>query len=224
MERFTSFDFGLSALTALFHEDWVRLGGVEGVVHSYLSVGEDIAADEAQRKEAAELKRDVTKLADSSLSDRRIETLVSMSTSWNYRFRDEGTGRTFLGRVSRVCQRWQDTYGYVSAEDDQAWFSLDAVNEVRNAIANTPLRIPDELRRYFESNVMEMRDALDVCAQSASPDLAFRILLRTHVSNFIPVSRDSRVEYEKIASRLALGEDLISSLDFLTLDTALESD
>ncbi|MFJ8601563.1 hypothetical protein ACIREM_23190 [Streptomyces shenzhenensis] len=223
MERFTSSDFGLSGLAALFHEDWIHVGGVEEVVYSYLSVGEAPVADEAQQKEAAALERDVAELAGSSLSDGRIEMLFSMSTSWNYRFQGDETGRILLGRIGRACRRWQAIYGCVPVEADAAWSSQVVVNEVCDVIAKTPLQLPGEFRRYFGSEVSELRDALDDCVRSASADLAFRFLLRIHVANFIPVDHSAWVRYEGIACRLALGEDLLSSLEFLSPNTGPRS-
>ncbi|MFE4608472.1 hypothetical protein ACFRK5_08935 [Streptomyces niveus] len=218
MERFTSFDFGLSGLTALFHEDWIHVGGVEEVVYSYLSVGEASVADEAQLKAAAGLERDVAELTASSLSDGAIEMLFSTSTSWNYRFQGDVTGRVLLGLIDGVCRRWQATYGRVSAEADAAWSSRGVVDVVCDVIAETPLQLSEEFRRYFGSEVSEMRDALEACVRSASADLAFRILLRIHVANFIPVDRSAWVRYLEIADRLELGEDLMSSLEFLSPD------
>ncbi|MFD8965405.1 hypothetical protein ACFV0C_10430 [Streptomyces sp. NPDC059568] len=223
MERFTSFDFGLSGLAALFHEDWIHVGRVEEVVYSYLSVGEASVADEAQQKEAAALERDVVDLAGSSLNDGRIEMLFSMSTSWNYRFQGDEKGRVLLGRISRACRRWQAMYGCVPVEADAAWSSQAVVNEVCDVVGETSLQIPEEFRRYFGSEVTELRDALDACARSASADLAFRLLLRIHVANFIPVEHSAWVRYEGIASQLALGEDLLSSLEFLLPDTGPRS-
>ncbi|MEV7616162.1 hypothetical protein [Streptomyces sp. NPDC089799] len=218
MARFTSFDFGLSGLSALFHEDWIHVGGVEEVVHSYLSIGEALVADEAQQKEAAALEHDVAKLADSSLSEVDIEMLFSMSTSGNYRFQGDETGRVLLGRIGEACRRWQAMYGCVPVEVDAAWSSRVVANEVCDVIAETPLQLPGEFRRYFGSDVSELRDALDACVRSAATDLAFRLLLRIHVANFIPVDRSAWMRYEGIAYRLALGEDLLSSLEFLSPD------
>ncbi|MEU0786830.1 hypothetical protein ABZ341_35350 [Streptomyces sp. NPDC006173] len=219
MERFTSFDFGLSGLAALFHEDWILTGGVEEVVDSYLSVGEAPVADEAQQKETAALERDVAELAGSSLSEGRIEMLFSMSTAWNYPFQGDETGRVLLGRIGRACRRWKAIYGWVPLEADAAWSSQAIVNEVCDVIAKTPLQLPEEFRRYFRSEVSELRDALDACVRSASAELAFRLLLRIHVANFIPVDRSAWARYRGIACRLALGEDLLSSLEFLSPET-----
>ncbi|MFF4225405.1 hypothetical protein ACFYZH_21430 [Streptomyces abikoensis] len=218
MERFSSFDFGLSGLLSLFHEDWSQVGGVEEVVFSYLSVGEAVVADEAQRKEAAALGRDVAELADSCLSDGSIEMLFSMSTSGNYRFEDDETGRTLLSRIGKTCRSWQETYGCVPAEADAAWSSQEVLNEVCDVISSTPLRLPGEFCSHFGSGVAELRDALDACARSASADLAFRLLLRIHLANFIPVEYAAWVRYENIASKLAFGEFLLSSLEFLSAD------
>lgn len=223
MERFTTFDFGLSGLTALFHEDWIHVGGVEEVVYSYLSVGEAPVADEAQLKAAAALECDVAELDASSLSDGAIEMLFSTSTSWNYRFQGEETGRILLGRIGRACRRWQATYGRVSAEADAGWSSQVVVDVVCDVISKTPLQLPGEFRRYFGSEVSELRDALDACVRSASAGLAFRLLLRIHAANFIPVAHSSWLKYEEIADRLVLGEELMSSLEFLSPDIGRRS-
>ncbi|MEK2479133.1 hypothetical protein [Streptomyces noursei] len=223
MKRFTSFDFGLSGLTSLFHEDWSHVGEVEEVVSSYLSVGEGPVADEAQKKEAAALERDVAALACSSLSDGDIEMLFETSTSWNYRFRTSETGRALLGRIDSACRRWQKTYGRVSAEADPMWSSPSVVNEVCDLIKSTPLQPSGEFLRYFGSGISELRDALDRCARRVSADLAFRLLLRVHLANFISVERDYWARYEGVSSRLALGEDLLSSVEFLIADTRPEA-
>lgn len=219
MERFSSFDFGLSGLAALFHEDWIHVGAVEDVVHSYLSVGDASVADAAQQKEAAALERDVAELYDSSLSDGRIEMLFSMSTAWNYRFQGDETGRILLDRIIKACRQWKDMYGSAPVETDPAWSSQGVANEVCDIIATTSLQLPGEVRRYAGAEATELRDTLDACARSASADLAFRLLLRIHVANFVPVEHSDWARYEGIASRLALGEELLSSLEFLLPDT-----
>lgn len=215
MERFTSFDFGLSGLTALFHQDWIRLGGVEEVVLSHLSVGEACIADEAQQKEAAALERDAAVLARSTLRDSQIELLFSMATAGNYSFQSGETGRALLERIHGACRRWQQEYGGIPAESSPRWFSSDAMAEVCDVIGDTPLHLSDECRRYCGSAVSELRGALDACAQSASAELAFRLLLRIHLANFIPVERSSWARYRIVAAEFSLGEELLSSLDFL---------
>ncbi|MFB9431232.1 hypothetical protein [Streptoalloteichus tenebrarius] len=165
------------------------MGGVEEVVHSCLSVGESAVADEAQQRGADALERDVTELAASPLSDRRIEQLFSMAASWNYCFRGDETARAFVERINITCRQWKEIYGRVPAEADAAWASQDVV--------------------------AELRDMLATCARSASADLACRLLLRIRIANFVPVEFFARVRCERVASRLALGEEPLSSLEFL---------
>ncbi|MFD0168190.1 hypothetical protein ACFVJH_29220 [Streptomyces decoyicus] len=215
MQRFTTFDFGLTGLAALFHQDWIHLGGVEQVVLAYLSVGEEPYADDDQKKEAAELERDAAALTSSPLSDDQVELLWVMATGGNYPFRHSETGRMFLERIRKACRQWVQTYGTIDADANPEWVSAQAASEVREAIDNTPLNLPDECRTYFDSDVQALRDALDRCAHSASADLAFRLLLRIHVANFIPVNGTSWESYTGIARRLSLGEDLLSSVEFL---------
>ncbi|WP_405410261.1 hypothetical protein [Streptomyces decoyicus] len=215
MQRFTTFDFGLTGLAALFHQDWIHLGEVEQVVLAYLSVGEEPCADEDQKKEAAELEKDVAALTGSSLSDDQVELLWTMATGGNYPFRHSETGRTFLERIKTACRQWVRTYGTIDADSNPKWISTQAMSEVRRVIGDTPLNLPDECRTYFDSDAQALRNALDGCAHSASADLAFRLLLRIHVANFIPVDETSWGSYAGIARRLSLGEDLLSSVEFL---------
>ncbi|MFD3334601.1 hypothetical protein ACFWV1_18370 [Streptomyces sp. NPDC058700] len=215
MERFTSFDFGLSALTALFHQDWIHLGGVEEVVLAHLSVGEASIADEAQQKEAAALERDVAVLAGSTLRDGQIEVLFSTATAGNYSFQGGETGRSLLERIHSTCRQWQQEYGAIPAESSPKWSSSDSMAAVRSIIGDTPMCFPDEYLRCCGSPVDELRSALDACAQSASAELAFRLLLRIHLANFIPVAESSWARYRMTAAELSLGEELLSSLDFL---------
>ncbi|MFE6743080.1 hypothetical protein [Streptomyces tubercidicus] len=107
------------------------------------------------------------------------------------------------------------TYGTIDADSNPEWVSNQATIEVRRAIANTPLNLPEECHTYFNSDIQALRDALDGCAHSASSDLAFRLLLRIHVANFIPVDHASWESYARISRRLSLGEDLLSSVEFL---------
>ncbi|MCM2419871.1 hypothetical protein [Streptomyces sp. RKAG293] len=215
MERFTSFDFGLSGLAGLFHQDWTHLGNVEEVVLSYLSVGEESFADEAQQKESTGLASDVVVLADSILAGGQIEMLFSMASGGNYPFRNGETGRVLLERIQGAFRYWQQMYGGAPVEADPKWSSPGILTEVRSVINHTPLNLPEECRVYFDSDAQKLRDVLDSCARHASPELAFRILLRIHLSNFIPVEQSSWSRYKIIAAELSLGEELVSAVEFL---------
>ncbi|WP_157878389.1 hypothetical protein [Streptomyces chattanoogensis] len=215
MQRFTSFDFGLTGLAALFHQDWNHIGEVEQVVLTYLSVGEESCADDALKKEAAELERDVSLLISSPLSDYQLRLLWVMATGGNYPFSNGETGRGFLERIHAASRQWQQGYGVVEADAAQGWNSVHVASDVRKAIDGTPLNLPDECRMYFDSDVHVLRNALDNCARSASAELAFRLLLRIHLANFIPVEGVYWATYARIAREFALGEDLLSSLEFL---------
>ncbi len=215
VDRFTSFDFGLSYLTELFHQDWDHVGGVEEVVYSYLSTGEEPVADRSSQKNAAALACDVAALIDSSMEDGEIELLLSASTSWNHRFRGDDAGRVLLRRIDGACRRWRDVYGHVPVDFDPEWSSRVVVDEVCNVIRGTPLRLPGQVRRYFDSDVSKVRDVLDACAKSASADLAFRLLLKMHVANSVPVDGSAWIKYEEVASLLDFGEELMSSVEYL---------
>ncbi|MGG7571747.1 hypothetical protein [Streptomyces sirii] len=138
-----------------------------------------------------------------------------LATEGNYPFGSDEVGRSFLLRVRAACRQWQQVYGAVDAESSPEWISSRVATEVREAIGATPLNLPEQCREYVDADVSVLREVLDGCAHSASVELAFRLLLRIHLANFIPVESSSWEAYLRIAEELSLGEELLSSLEFL---------
>jgi hypothetical protein len=219
MERFTSFDFGLTGLAALFHQDWAHLGSVEEVAFAHLSVGQELVASRPLQQEAAALEHDVAVLIDSPLGDSQIELLWTMATGGNYRFNASESGRHFLWRVGAACRQWQQSYGGLPVDVDPLWSTSSVTSRVCDAIAAASFSFPDRGRSEAQqSDVKRLRQSLDSCARSASPELAFRLLLRIYLSNFLPVDRSSWARYQRLAADFSFGEYLLSGLDFLVDD------
>jgi hypothetical protein len=216
VNRFTSFDFGLTSLAAMFHEDWGHLGGVEQVVLARLSPEDESSASESLRKEAAALRQDVIALIDSALSDSQIEVLWCLATGGNYRFLAQESGREFLSRVSDAVRQWEQVYGSAPADSDPDWYTSVVVDRVFEAIAGASYDFSGgEYCGADRSDDEAVRRALDCCARSASPELAFRLLLRIYLANFLPVDPASWVRYGKLAADFSYGEFLLPSLEFL---------
>ena len=207
MERFTSFDFGLTGLAALFHQDWGHLETPENVVSAYLSPGEGSDVGWALRKQAAALGADVAALLDSSLSDQQIESLWEAATGGNYRFAASESGRGLLRRIGASCDEWQQLHGDAPADADPRWRTSDVVVDVREAVRGASLPSHEEWRQ-----------SLDACARFASADVAFRLLLRICLANFLAVDPMSWARYQELASVFSYGEDLLPHLAFLVDD------
>ncbi|MFC1431619.1 hypothetical protein ACEZDB_13295 [Streptacidiphilus sp. N1-3] len=215
-ERFSEFDFGVTGLAALFHEDWSHFGAPEDVVAAYLSPGDEPCAGELLRKEAAALESDLTALGDSGLDDRQIRMLWTAATGGNFRFRDTESGRDLLLLLNMGCRGWQQLHGVASVDTNPGWNTESLVHDLGQAVAGAELDLPDyyPLDRQ-EMDSMELRKCLLICSRTASVELAFRLLLRIQLANFMPIHQKSWAAYQRISRSLSLGEYVLSGLDFL---------
>ena len=223
MARFTDFDFGLTGLAGQFHQDWTYAGSVDDIALLQLTVEEPNAdAEFDAKREAAAIVDDVARLTGSALTDEQIALLWTAATEGNYRFNAGETGRDLLRRIGSTCSQWQRVHGEVKPEYEPGWHSPGATARVREAINGASLSFPEHSRFDWifgsddsEGIIAALREALDLSARSASPELAFRLLLRVHLGLLLPVDRASWERYQRLADEFSYGEFLRSSLEFL---------
>lgn len=215
MERFTRFDFGLTALAGAFHQDWGYVGTAGGVVRSHLSIGDEPSAPQDVRQAAAALAQDVSVLLRSPLDDGAIELMWSAATDGNYRFAAGETGRTLLRSLGTACQQWQREHGSAPVDACARWAAPDLAARVAEAAEEMSFPADHRSVGVRTSETPALRGALAACARSVSADLALRLVLRITAAALLPVNRRSWARYEQLAADLSYGEELLSEVEFL---------
>ncbi|MFI5868387.1 hypothetical protein [Streptomyces sp. NPDC051546] len=159
----------------------------------------------ASSEGAAALEHDTSLLIGSDLSDGQIQLLWDAITAGNYYFEQNESGRDLLRRLQAVSRDWQRVHGAVPPETDPQWETPELRNRVLQAVGAAPLSA-------------ELSELLASCAQTVSPELAFRLLLRLYLASHIPVAPNVWTEYQEISTCFMLGEEVIEALDFLVED------
>ncbi|MCX4971338.1 hypothetical protein OG266_13490 [Streptomyces sp. NBC_00554] len=195
MPRFTPFDFGVTRVMSLFHQDWKHEGDTPAD-----AVANDLARSEDEHVLA--VRRDARAL--DSLSSPALEVLWEAGCQYMPAFEDLGGGTTWTRTVAGLCDARlsANATGHVltgaDAEDGTA--CLDAVvAEIGEA-------------RFLTA---EVRSALTDCARHCTPDLAFRILLRAmRCAPEVSLSAAQYTRLEAIGAAMRYGEFLVDSVRY----------
>lgn len=195
MPRFTEFDFGVSWVMDFFHQDWMYEGDTAAeIVTNHFPDGADAYALAVHRDAATLL---------AGLPSDMLEVLWTAGTQYLPSFQ-RITGSEWTRTVVDVCDVWlsarADVHPLTGTDVDDGLPHRDAV-------------VAEIERAGFLA--AEVREALVECARICTPDLAFRVLLRTVVNApGATLSPDQYERMERIGSACHYGEFVVDSVRF----------
>ncbi|MEV7130129.1 hypothetical protein [Streptomyces sp. NPDC093260] len=197
MPRFTPFDFGVTNVMGLFHQDWIYDGDTAAdVVTKYLAQSQD--------EQALAVLRDTRLLA--ALPSSTLEVLWEAGSQYMPAFHLVGGGAEWTRTVADLCDARlsanAEVHALTGADAEEGAACLDAVVTEIEALRLLPA---------------EVRSALTECARRCSPDLSFRVLLRamayTHLDVSLSAAQYARME--AIGSAMQYGEFVVDSVKYL---------
>ncbi|MCL3995271.1 hypothetical protein [Streptomyces lavenduligriseus] len=195
MSRFTDFDFGVPWVMGLFHQDWMHDGdSAAEVVAAYLAATGD--------QEVLAVRRDAQALG--ALPSPTQEVLWYAGAQYMPGLRPMGGGAEWTRTLVRLCD------ARLSASDVRPFTGADA--EDGSACLDAVVAEIDAARFLAP----EVRAALTDCARRCTPDLAFRVLLRT--MRHAPEASLSPEQYQRledVGSALRYGEFVVDSVKYL---------
>ncbi|MEU2880537.1 hypothetical protein [Streptomyces sp. NPDC007070] len=197
MPRFTPFDFGVTTVMSLFHQDWIHDGETAAdVVAEYLAQSQD--------EQALAVRRDA-RLLD-ALPSSTLEVLWEAGSQYMPAFHLVGGGAEWTRTVADLCDArlsaHTEVHALTGADAEEGAACLDAVVAEIEAVRLLPA---------------EVRSALTECARRCSPDLAFRVLLKaiSYAPAEITLSAARYARMEAIGSALRYGEFVVDSVAYL---------
>jgi hypothetical protein len=197
MSRFTPFDFGVSWVMSLFHQDWTHEGNTAAdVVAKYLAT--------SAHEEAQAVRRDARILCN--LPSSTLEVLWYAGTQYMANLQYLGGGAEWTRTVVRLCDArlsaGTDVRPLAGADVEDGVGCLDAV------VAEI------EATQFLEA---EVRAALTDCANRCTPEVAFRVLLRVMrcASDYPTLSPEQYTRLEAIGADLRYGEFVVDSVRYL---------
>ncbi|MEU9247376.1 contact-dependent growth inhibition system immunity protein [Streptomyces sp. NPDC048385] len=196
MQRFTDFDFGVSCVMALFHQDWMYNGPTAADL-----VAKHLAAEPVE--EVLAVRRDAWTLLE-NLPSEALEVLWTAGAEYIPAFvgttGSEWT-RTVVGLCDAQLAARPDVRPLTGADTEDGFAHRDAV-------------IAEIERVEFLS--AEVRAALVGCARKCTPDLALRVLVRVVWNTPRQLlSADQYARLEAIGSALHYGEYVVDAVKFM---------
>lgn len=205
-ERYTEFDFGLTGLAKLFHEDWGRDRAALEVVGDYARSYEGAAA--------RAILRDARRLLDSDLPTWVVGALWEAATGRNHDLAHYGAdGREWLRRVVDVCRA-------CTSQDDPVGESGIEGGELRALVLEEIDAVAPALVAVTEhgdgDEVPGAVTALRMCVAQTDADLGFRLFLRVLFRYPIPIGEERYARYADLGQRFGYGEFHVDDVRFLT--------
>ncbi|WTO35592.1 hypothetical protein OG399_14960 [Streptomyces achromogenes] len=195
MPRYTDFDFGVSRVMGYFHQDWYHDGDdAADVVARQLAASYD--------EEALALRRDARALGD--LPSPTLKVLWYAGAEYMPNVERLGGAAEWTRTLVRLCD------ARLSASEVRPFTGTDA--EDGSACLDAVVAEIDAAR-FLDG---EVRAALTDCARRCTPDLAFRVLLRTmtHAPD-ASLSPEQYQRLEDIGSALQYGEFVVDNVKYL---------
>ncbi|MEV6172882.1 hypothetical protein AB0L99_32310 [Streptomyces sp. NPDC051954] len=211
VQRPDEFDFGVTWLMSMFHEDWTHHGPEAATaVRYHFWEGLDQESVLAVRRDARLLLR--------GLPSATIEALWQAGTATGPEFFSGGrtgvtSGARWMETLIGLCDAWLAAHQHDAAPSTDAIGAGDGVelaDEVLAEIGRAGI-LPDTIRRDLAE-----------CAHRCTPDLAFRLLLRAmHRAGTESRAQLSPEEYtrlEALGTALDYGEFVVSEVKYLVAD------
>lgn len=196
MSRFTHFDFGVSWVMSLFHQDWTHDGDTAAEVVAR-------ALAESADEEVLAVRRDALVLG--GLPSATLETLWCAGAQYMPSFELAGGSaaewtRSLVGLCDARLSASAGVRPLTGADTEDGPACLDAiVTEIGAARFLAP----------------EVRAALTDCARRCTPDLALRLLLRAiECAPDASLSREQYSRLEAIGSALRYGDHVVDSVKY----------
>ncbi|MFB4262576.1 hypothetical protein [Nonomuraea sp. GTA35] len=201
MQRFTEDDFGITWLMTKFHADWTNnADSAIGAVRHTLWRGLD-------SRYVISVRRDATLLLE-GLSSESIEQLwrsgVEAANFFGHRV---PSGSLWMQMLIDECDAWLQRRSITPPG------SLDPIDQ--EAGAGHTGAILTELSEAAGAIGADLADRLTRCVHHCTPDLAFRVLLRTLVVKGEPISRGQYERFTRIGEALHYGEFVVSITEHL---------
>ncbi|MEU2929844.1 hypothetical protein ABZ636_33055 [Streptomyces sp. NPDC007251] len=195
MARFTEFDYGITALTSRFHQDWTNTGSPRDVLRAYLWEGQDPRAVEILGRDAA--------CAGEKMSDEHVETLWTASVDGGFAFPGSAeSGTEWMRAIDAECRLWlsgKPSFGLSPVDVDPGSAQLTGVLEVIGSLG-----------RYAVDDAVT--SALASCARLCSPELALRFTLRVLSVSGVTIDRELHERISALGDSLGFGEFLVSDI------------
>lgn len=203
-DRFTELDYGLSLLSSMYHQDWRSSGDWTSILEIFLWEEQTPPAVLALYEDAAAFSR---------LPRAEVEGIWTAATDDNFVFgRDADSGDEWLSVIRERCRMWLVTRGVPTLPTefpvpDRAL--AEAVGAQIGSLAE---------RRDVDGRLIRVLAALKRFAETLSPDLAFRLLLRIFDAKKMEISSQLYHELALLGRSLDHGEFVVSSLEYLVSD------
>lgn len=200
MPRYTEFDYGVTALSSRFHQDWSHEGTARDVLRHQIRAGHDDRAVEI-------LRRDAVALAE-RLPNQHVETLWTAATGGNFAFpRTAESGTAWMRLVADECADWLSEHPAPELED--------ADTDPGSAHLADVLAIVEALPRYGVRD--DVTASLALCARTCSPELAVRFLVLVLAACNTDIDRDLYDRMAAVGDRMGFGEFLVPTIAYLVV-------
>ncbi|MFD4133726.1 hypothetical protein [Streptomyces goshikiensis] len=201
-------DFGFTDVAQAFHASWRSDGSDVEVLTAY------ITGNPAWLAESILL--DTLRLEAADLPAWQIEALWSVATHPFHDLRREGhDGRDWLRRIIGLCQDRLHTDGRATGEGASPSPYGHLTGAVLDEILVASQGITEGSLRAFGGYVPGIVPALNDAAAKVCPDLAFRLLLRTHAKVGPRISREQYDRYTALGKHFAYDKDVVGTYDHL---------
>ncbi|MGI5153074.1 hypothetical protein ACQEVC_43000 [Plantactinospora sp. CA-294935] len=203
-DRFTELDYGLSLLSSMYHQDWRSSGDWTAILEIFLWEEQAPPAVLALYEDVAAFGR---------LPRAEIEDVWTASTDNNFIFgRDADSGDEWLSAIQEHCRMWLVARGVSTLP---AGFPVleRAPAEAVGAQIGSLIGWRD-----VDGRLIRVLAALKRFAETLSPDLAFRLLLRIVDARRMEISSQLYHELALLGRSLNCGEFVVSSLEYLVSD------
>jgi len=203
-DRFTELDYGLTLLSSMYHQDWRSSGDWTAILDIFLWKEQAPPAVLALYEDA---------VAFSGLPCVEIEDIWMASTDGNFIFgRDADSGDEWLFVIQERCRMWLAVKG----------------------ISTLPVGAPIFEHLHAEAMGVQIGLLIELCdvgdglahvyavlkklAETRSPELAFRFLIRILDVKRMDISSKLYRDLDLLGRSLNCGEFVVSSLGYLVSD------
>jgi hypothetical protein len=212
MNQVAEFDFGVTALAQLFHQDWPSGGTPSEVADAYIR--------QLPYAHLAVLADDLSFMAGFGEKDVYAGVLWFASTVGYYR--PELAGMPYEDFFRHVLHRCNERLRQVQESSAAASMSRHQGRSgaVRSEIRHLHYGLEKCLKRsrlwIAEEGSPSVIDALyRYAGEEARPELAFRFLLRLIVASSCTISSIEYAHLREVGASLGYGEFLVSAVEFL---------
>ncbi|MFF8387339.1 hypothetical protein ACF053_27365 [Streptomyces kanasensis] len=205
-----TFDFGITALGGSFHGDWI-LDAESEQQHIAMMTGSTQHGIVNQ----VLLIEDLLRLRDSALTDAEISTLweLTNSNAFDGSPSIKDREREWLDEVLAVVVPVVQRFG----APESSWTSVAPCPPHHQAVVGEVKAVLNLVRPRQNAGVTltEARAAVNRCADTVCPELAFRFALHAFTAFHSSISPQVFDRLGRLGSRLGYGEYVVGRIDYL---------